>query len=138
MPFSPVDLTDASRYPPGRFGYLRPLRPLAGRTRRRSVVWECLCDPALGGCGRTCMSVPRVLVGGHTKSCGCMPRGKAPTAARRAEAVAQKHPAATLRAVAAMAGVSLSTAWAARRRVRGLRGQVRRPPAGPKGCRVSV
>ena len=35
-------------------------------------VWNCLCDPELGGCGRMTRAVTGALNSGNTRSCGCL------------------------------------------------------------------
>lgn len=49
-----------------RFGRLVAVKPTVER-RRRSVVWECLCD-----CGVTALVAADKLKSGTTKSCGCL------------------------------------------------------------------
>lgn len=60
-----VDLT-GNRY--GKLTVIRESEPKV-RKDRKSVkrVWECKCD-----CGKTTFVIHELLVGGHTKSCGCM------------------------------------------------------------------
>jgi hypothetical protein len=69
---------DLTQFPPGTFGRLRPLRR-TGERRGTSLVWECLCDPALGGCGAVVAVSAAQLrkpPGRGTRSCGCLPRGR--------------------------------------------------------------
>lgn len=51
-----------------RFGQLTAIRPTAER-RKRSVVWECICD-----CGKTTFVPENSLTIGNTNSCGCLSR----------------------------------------------------------------
>jgi len=56
------------------FGRLRAVRlgePLAGS---RDKTWVCLCDPELGGCGRTTTVRGSRLRQGLVVSCGCFRR----------------------------------------------------------------
>lgn len=53
-----------------RFGRLIVLKETARRTKRGSILWECLCD-----CGKRKIISGGTLVYGSTKSCGCG-RGK--------------------------------------------------------------
>lgn len=53
-----------------RFGRLVAARELKERSRRY-VVWECLCD-----CGNRVNVESRNLVGGQTRSCGCLQKEK--------------------------------------------------------------
>lgn len=49
-------------------------RDKAGRPRSiiKRVRWLCLCDPKLGGCGRTTVTMGQALKQGHCRSCGCL------------------------------------------------------------------
>lgn len=64
-----IDLTGQT------FGRLRALRRVGsvprGTARELRAAWECLCDPALGGCGRVATKHSNCLRSGNTKSCGC-------------------------------------------------------------------
>lgn len=64
-----VGFKDLATYPP--FGSLRAIR-VADKNRHRQVLWECLCDEALGGCGSTAVVAGHSLRSGHTRSCGCL------------------------------------------------------------------
>ncbi len=59
---------DLTNEPP--FGRLKVIR-LAGRTRHGAILWECLCDPQVGGCGAIAVVRGTHLRSSHTKSCGC-------------------------------------------------------------------
>lgn len=59
------------------FGRLRVLRRDGTyRTKKNytHVKWRCLCDPALGGCGRETTVIVSNLRNGHTTRCGCYAR----------------------------------------------------------------
>lgn len=58
------------------FGRLRAIEP-AGRSIQRGVLWRCLCDPALGGCGLEALVVAAALRSGGVQSCGCLLRENA-------------------------------------------------------------
>lgn len=64
-----VDLTGHT------YGRLRVLRRAGSVPRGRGgelrAAWECLCDPSIGGCGRTAVKHSNCLRSGNTKSCGC-------------------------------------------------------------------
>lgn len=66
----PTDLTGKT------FGRLRVLH--AGKPYQSGTVtiprWVCLCDPARGGCGKTCLVRTDALLTGASQSCGCMRR----------------------------------------------------------------
>lgn len=53
------------------FGRLRVLGD-SGRRSLRKTVWNCLCDPLLGGCGKHCQVAAYNLRSGNTRSCGCL------------------------------------------------------------------
>lgn len=53
-----------------RFGRLLCLE-ITDKRRTQSVVWKCQCD-----CGNICYPTSRTLLGGLTKSCGCLWREK--------------------------------------------------------------
>lgn len=53
------------------FGYLRVIE-LSGKSRTGRILWKCICDAELGGCGTTTIVFGDALRGGHTKSCGCI------------------------------------------------------------------
>lgn len=53
-----------------RFGKLVAVR-CVGRDRHKNAVWLCRCD-----CGREKEVASRALVGGSTRSCGCLETGK--------------------------------------------------------------
>lgn len=38
----------------------------------KTLLWICLCDPELGGCGCKCVVLSKSLLGGRTRSCGCL------------------------------------------------------------------
>lgn len=59
---------DLSKEPP--FGCLRVIRD-TGTARNGVVLWECLCDKSLGGCGGITIVRGIHLRSGHTRSCGC-------------------------------------------------------------------
>lgn len=62
------------------FGRLRVLRREGTAVMPCGSVtplWLCLCDPALGGCGETCVVDGRNLRAGRTRSCGCLRRENA-------------------------------------------------------------
>lgn len=66
-----IDLTGKT------FGRLRVIeRAGTWRPTKYSVksapVWRCLCDPALGGCGRETAVLGHHLRSGGTRSCGCL------------------------------------------------------------------
>lgn len=50
------------------FGTLKPLR-LTDRHEHGRPLWSCLCDPALGGCGKEVFRTASAL--NKVKSCGC-------------------------------------------------------------------
>lgn len=52
------------------FGRLRALGFL--RMDRHGSVWDCLCDPELGGCGARCEAFVSKLRSGRKASCGCL------------------------------------------------------------------
>ncbi|BAW19071.1 hypothetical protein [Ralstonia phage RP31] len=54
------------------FGRLRVLRKLPERNEHGKILWECLCDPELGGCGNTIKPQTSHLNAGYTNSCGCL------------------------------------------------------------------
>ncbi len=62
------------------FGGLEVIKP-AGRDRNYNPMWECLC-----GCGQTKLVRRCNLIGGHTKSCGCMTKQKQSEAMKRIRA----------------------------------------------------
>lgn len=49
-----------------RFGRLAAIEP-AGQNSSRNYVWKCQCD-----CGKTAVVSASSLVGGRTRSCGCL------------------------------------------------------------------
>lgn len=53
-----------------RFGKLTALYK-EGRDSCGNYTWRCYCD-----CGRTTIKASAALVSGHTKSCGCLPKGR--------------------------------------------------------------
>lgn len=62
--------------------------PASGRTARQRgwtlPLWECLCDPELGGCGKIVAVTTARLTSGNTESCGCLQRDHAKTIGRKA------------------------------------------------------
>jgi hypothetical protein len=42
--------------------------------KHRAAYWKCLCDPRLGGCGKTAYATGPMLRNGQHKSCGCLRR----------------------------------------------------------------
>lgn len=60
---SAIDLTGR------RSGRLTIIRPTDGRSRSRSIIWECRCD-----CGNTVFVPAHRLTDESTKSCGCLYR----------------------------------------------------------------
>lgn len=50
-----------------KFGKLTAIRPTDKRTSYHSVIWECKCD-----CGNIVTIPAKLLVAGHTQSCGCL------------------------------------------------------------------
>ena len=60
-----VDLTGQ------RFGRLVVINLLTSKDAKR-LKWLCKCD-----CGNECVVLGHNLVGGHTKSCGCLRKEKA-------------------------------------------------------------
>lgn len=54
--------------------YIFARRDKAGRIRQivKRTRWLCLCDPALGGCGRETVTTGQALRTGHCRSCGCL------------------------------------------------------------------
>lgn len=77
-----------------RYGRLIVIKESAPRIRkdRKSVkrVWECKCD-----CGNTTYVIHELLVGGHTKSCGCLQK----------EGTMKKDPNAITRKYARLYGI---------------------------------
>ena len=61
------------------FGRLRAIEKTSQR-QNGSIVWKCLCDPKLGGCGKVCFVQSNNLKSGRTKSCGCIRSEMARTA----------------------------------------------------------
>lgn len=57
-----------------RYGYLLVLSRAgsSGPVNSKKATWNCLCDPAKGGCGREVVVNGRCLRTGHTSSCGCL------------------------------------------------------------------
>lgn len=55
------------------YGRLRVVRH-AGHTASGVALWECLCDPELGGCGNPHVTSRRNLLHkiSPTRSCGCL------------------------------------------------------------------
>lgn len=60
---------DMTQEPP--CGCLRAIKQ-AGKSRSGVILWECLCDKSLGGCGATTIVRGIHLRSGHTQSCGCL------------------------------------------------------------------
>ncbi len=52
------------------FGRWRVLR--RAPNRGKSVMWHCVCDPELGGCGARKQCFGHQLKAGRTNSCGCL------------------------------------------------------------------
>lgn len=51
-------------------------RTAEGRIEAISKIatWNCVCDPALGGCGSSCIARSDQLKHGRKRSCGCLRR----------------------------------------------------------------
>lgn len=63
---APIDLTNKT------FGRLLVLRKSSEKNRFGKILWECYCDPELGGCGKTTKATTSHLNSGSTTSCGCL------------------------------------------------------------------
>jgi uncharacterized cysteine cluster protein YcgN (CxxCxxCC family) len=61
------EINNLSQQPFGRLRALRYHGPSG-----HGAMWECLCDPLLGGCGNTCLARSDRLVAGTKASCGCL------------------------------------------------------------------
>ena len=61
-----LDLTNKT------FGRLSVIKKLPERNEHGKVIWECLCNPELGGCGSIIPVQTSHLNSGSTRSCGCL------------------------------------------------------------------
>jgi hypothetical protein len=54
------------------FGKLRVIAATDQRDNGGRILWKCLCDPSIGGCGKETLASSKSLHSGHKKSCGCL------------------------------------------------------------------
>ena len=72
-----------------RFGRLLVVKMTPHRWHR-AVLWECYCDPAAGGCGKTKLVPGQSLKSGGIRSCGCLRRETARRCGMKVAAIGQK------------------------------------------------
>jgi hypothetical protein len=54
-----------------QFHFLTPIKKV-GQAKDNHILWECLCNPKFGGCGKNKITSSSKLTSGQVKSCGCL------------------------------------------------------------------